>query len=82
MSTFCFMDSALTALLREPLGFLSFRKTPKQRRSASTKLIYLSLGWGSDFGWGSEAIERFSVYKQTCFAFKEFFMHDFSNMSS
>ena len=36
MSTFCFMGSALTALLREPLGFLSFRKTPKQRRPQSS----------------------------------------------
>ena len=32
MSTFCFMDSALTALLREPLGFLSFRKNPQTKK--------------------------------------------------
>ena len=34
------------------------------------------------FGWGSEAIERFSVYKQTRFAFNDFLTLFFPNMSS
>ena len=34
------------------------------------------------FGWGSEAIERFSVFNQTRFAFNDFYRMYFPNMSS
>ena len=36
MSAFSFMGFALSALLREPIGFQCFRKTPKQRKPPDT----------------------------------------------